>query len=74
MGAPEGCGSIQTESSTWFCNAKRGDRELWRVMDHSEVQARVSSAGRHWIADHRIATVQGGWRRVIVIVNTFGVY
>jgi len=62
---------LQTESSTWFCNAKRGDRELLKVMDQAEVQARVSSAGRHWITDHRIANVEGGWRWGIV--STFGV-
>ena len=44
---------------------------MLKVMDQAEVQARVSSAGRHWIADHRIANVEGGWRWGIV--NPFGV-
>ena len=44
---------------------------MLKVMDQAEVQARVSSAGRHWLADHRIANVDGGWRWGIV--NAFGV-
>ena len=49
---------VKTKSSTWFCNAKKGDRELLKVMDQAEVQAGVSSAGRHWIADHGLLSLK----------------